>query len=149
LTTVAWDGHTLAGDRLTSYGGTPMRCSSPKVSKVVAPNGRVALVGFTGSLAFQVEYLAWLNGGDRPTVKVPENTGWSVLMVDDELNVWLRSDGSDVWTLLGNRVKWAAGSGCDYALGAMATGATAEEAVHVSTHYDIHTGMGVDAVRFE
>lgn len=147
MTTIAWDGRTLAGDAMTTWGGTPMRACVPKVHKVTAPNGRKALVGFSGSLAYGNAYLAWLNGGDKPDPKVPESTGWTVIMVDDEGGIWQRSDTSDAWTLLGRRVNWACGSGADYALGAMAAGATAEQAVKIASNLDTNTGFGVHAVR--
>jgi hypothetical protein len=41
------------------------------------------------------------------------------------------------------------GSGRDYAMGAMARGATAREAVEIAMRFDHHCGMGIDEVRFD
>jgi hypothetical protein len=43
---------------------------------------------------------------------------------------------------------WSVGSGADYALGVLAHGGTAEEAVHIASQLDINTGLGIDTVTF-
>jgi len=147
ITTVAWDGLTLAGDRLISHGSTPMRCVSPKVRRMVAPNGRIALFGFAGAESYKAGYLAWMRGGEEP--KHEKDDGhWSILLVDDTGCVHLRGRSGNFWYVLGRRVNWAIGSGGDYALGAMAAGADAKSAVRLATGLDTSTGMGVDVVRF-
>lgn len=146
MTTIAWDGHTLAGDRRVAYGDTPMVTSFPKVRRVVAPNKRVALIGFSGSAAFASAFLAWLKGGERPSFRV--DNSWTVMLIDDRKGVWVRSSTSDAWELVGRRVNWAIGSGCDYALGAMHVGADAARAVRAAAGLDVNTGFGVDKVCF-
>lgn len=146
MTTIAWDGHTLAGDRCATYGDTPMVAARRKVLRVIAPNKRVALVGFAGSAAFAIAFLAWLKGGEKPAFALTNS--WTVMMIDDHKGVWVRSSNSDAWELVGRRVNWAIGSGCDYALGAMHVGADAARAVRAAAGLDVSTGFGVDKVTF-
>ena len=144
MTVVVWDGKVLAGDRKSVLGGTPMR--TRKVFRVIAPNKRVALIGYSGSNAFVRAHLAWLNGGDRPTF-THEKFDWAVMLVDDERKIWFRSWTADYWDRFLCR-RWAIGAGCDYALGAMDQGADAVEAVRAASRLDIGCGLGVDVVRF-
>lgn len=117
-----------------------------KVFRVMAPNRRRALVGYCGSGAFIAAHLHWLRGGERPAF-THARFEWQVLMVDDSFRVWSRCDDADYWdprTL----PRWAVGSGADLAIGAMACGKTAREAVRIACRYDFKSGLGVDVVKF-
>lgn len=118
-----------------------------KVRRLVAPNGRVALIGFAGSMAYGGAYLHWLAGGEAPDMRTFGDSKWAILMVDDRRILHYRCDRSNVWDSLGCS-KWAMGTGGDIARGAMAHGATAVEAIRIASNLDIETGWGVDVVRF-
>lgn len=148
MTIIAWDGKVLAADRMATMGGTPMRDAGGKIHRLRAPNGRVALIGFTGTSAFRASYLHWMRGGEEPQIKVGEDMKWAIILIQEPRWVWYRSDTANRWDLLGAMSYWAVGSGCDYALGAMEHGATAREAVRVASRLDNQCGMGVDVVRF-
>lgn len=145
MTTIAWDGKTLAGDRLAVWAGLEMRCR--KVYRVVAPNRRVALVGYTGSVAFVNAHLHWLYSGERPTFSGPD-LKWSVLMLAEGGGMWIRHDNVDYWDQITGRRTFAVGSGADFALAAMELGKDAVAAVRVAAKLDHGTGGGVDVVRF-
>lgn len=148
MTTVAWDGTELAGDRKAVFGGTPMRIEQPKVARVRAPGGRIALVGFSGAMSVVLAYRHFMAGGPRPDYgDQSQDTALNILLIDDTCRVWFRTSKRDIWEWF-NVEQWAIGSGCDYALGAMAAGATAREAVRIASKLDNGTGFGVDAVRF-
>ncbi len=144
MTTIAWDGRELAGDRMATIGGTPIPYR--KVFRVTAPNGRRALVGYSGSGAFVGAHLNWLRGGERPAF-AHERFNWGVLLIDDAGIVWHRCAWADYWERLRVR-NWALGSGADYALAAMALGRSAREAVRLAHRLDHQTGLGVDVVCF-
>jgi ATP-dependent protease HslVU (ClpYQ) peptidase subunit len=148
VTCIAWDGEVLAGDRMCTVGGTPIPASAPKVHRMRAPNGKVALVGFSGSSAFQAGYLNWMRGGEEPQHKPGEDMKWAIMLVEWPRWVWYRSDSANRWDLFGAMSYWAIGSGCDYALGAMEHGASAREAVRIASRLDNQCGMGLDVVRF-
>lgn len=146
MTTIAWDGNELAADRKSHIGGVPSG-GVTKVHRVIAPNRRVALVGFSGSMAYGNAYLHWLAGGEQPEQQKFAEAKWAILMIDDRRTVYYRCDRCNVWDCLG-RMPWAMGSGGDIARGAMAHGASATEAVRVASRLDIETGFGVNVVRF-
>lgn len=143
MTTIAWDGKTMAGDRLSHMEYT-MPITVRKVHRMRAPNGRIALIGFAGAMSITGAYLAWMRGGEKPSMP---GQRWAILLADDEGVVWYRCDGADVWDRIGPG-KHSIGSGRDFAMGAMAYGATAREAVLIASNLDLQTGRGVDVVGF-
>lgn len=147
MTTIAWDGRDLVGDRRLMNGNTPTVSPRPKVHRLIAPNGRVALFGFSGASAVADAWLHWLAGGDEPRWPADDER-WSAMMIDDTGMVWLRFSGVHAWTQHGRKA-WAIGSGCDYALGAMTAGSGARRAVQVAALLDVGTGDGIDVVRLQ
>jgi len=133
VTTVAWDGKTLAADR--RMAGYMTTC---KIFPI--PGGYVAGAGTMDQL---VEVAAWLQeGGDKP--RLPDDPESEFIVVRGSEAFWLS------WPYLREvriREPFAAlGSGSEYALGALAMGADARTAVAVAAQFDPHTGGGVDAV---
>lgn len=145
MTCIAWDGRLLAGDRLCRFGQTPT--THRKVYRVQAPCGRRALVGYSGNMAFIKAHLHWLHGGERPDF-THGDFNWTVLMVDDRRQLYIRTTCSDYWERLGIK-RFAIGSGADFAMGAMECGVNAVEAVRIASRLDIGCGRGVDAVSFD
>lgn len=148
MTIIAWDGKVLAADRLSTIGGTPLP-PTRKIHRLTAPNGKQALVGFSGSTGFAASFLHWMKGGDEPALKSGEDMKWAIMLIQEPRWVWYRSDNANRWDLLGACSGWAIGSGCDYALGAMQAGASAQEAVRIASRLDNQCGLGVDTVRFK
>lgn len=142
MTTIAWDGRVLAGDRLSHVGGTPVRAR--KVYRVRDPDGRIALVGFAGAMVAIEPILEWMRTGEKPSLK---NLKWTVMLVDDERVVHYMTSETCRWDSIGS-VVWAIGSGSDYALGAMYAGKSATDAVRIASRLDIETGRGCDVVTF-
>lgn len=133
MTTVVWDGKTLAADRrMAEYMTT---C---KIFPI--PGGYFSGAGSMDQL---VEVAAWLQeSGDKP--RLPDEPESEFIVVRGSEAFWL------TWPWLREvriREPFAAlGSGSEYALGALAMGADAETAVKVAAQFDRHTGGGVDAV---
>jgi len=141
VTTIAWDGTTLAGDRQSTFGSTP-RPSARKVFKVTHPEHGTVLFGSSGLSGECQAFAHWvLNGGDKPEFKEL----W-VIAVDQKRQVWL-CDCRLMWEIVKSPF-WAAGSGADYALGALAAGKSAVEATKIASTLDISTGNGFDWVTF-
>ncbi len=139
MTTIAWDGTTLAADRQCTNGGTPMPAT--KLFSAVH-NGRRYLYGLSGTEDFAVGFRRWCEGrGPQPDAPHGELT---VLCVDDKGRLWW-AGGRMIWTRV-TAPKWATGSGADYALGAMHAGASAVEAVRIASRLDVNTGLGVQTL---
>jgi ATP-dependent protease HslVU (ClpYQ) peptidase subunit len=142
MTTITWDGRTLAGDRQATSGGTPT--TTTKVFKVKCKKKKY-LVGFSGRLADGQAFLRFVERGfqDNPAIDT-----LTAMVIHEDGRVVTYDDTNANPCDLGILKYWAAGSGADYALGAMAHGATATEAVLIASDLDVNTGRGVDKVSF-
>ena len=141
MTTIAWDGKTLAGDRQSTYGNTPTR--TKKVFRHFNPNHGTVLLGFCGLTSEANEFIRWVRG-ERETAPVLKDIG--IIAIDEKYHIWV-SDQTLNWAKVGFKV-WACGLGSDYALGAMLAGKSAKEAIQIAMRLDNLTGLGVDCVRF-
>ena len=137
MTTIAWDGKSIAADKLC--GG---RYTVNKIWKL--PDGSV--IGGAGLYDHIVEVVAWIaEGGNedkRPKLPESQEEGSDLLLVDaDGKAYWL------TWPYLRKvpiTEKYEAiGSGSEFALGAMAMGASAQRAVQIASRFDPNTGRGV------
>lgn len=136
MTTVAWDGKTLAADRrMASWQDT---CKLFKLK-----DGRVlAGAGFMDELH---EVAAWLDGGgderDKPVTADGDNAT-DYLLLDGAKLYWLTCPYLRPIEVRDDMA--AIGSGFKYALGAMQAGKTAAEAVAIAARFDPNTGGGID-----
>lgn len=139
MTTIAFDGKTLAGDRLRTHDDKPMPAT--KVFRINAKQ-EVVLVGCSGDSWDCASFVQWLTGSSlsaRPSPRV-----FSAILV--------RKSGA---VLIDDRLLehaltlpyYAIGSGADFAIGAMASGKSAKQAVEIAARFDPKTGLGVDVVR--
>jgi hypothetical protein len=149
MTTIAWDGHTLAADQASWSGGCKRRVR--KVFRIAAADGQQFLVGFTGNGSFCMAVLAWMRGErERPDalafMPATELPNQCALVIDEKRRPWLLGNELQ-YTLLRERVA-AMGAGQDYAWGALEAGATAVQAVRIAIKRSDWAGLGVDAVRF-
>ena len=144
MTTVCWDGKTLAADKMSSRGNT----KHSKCTKVHKING--SLCAITGSFDVGMELLYWFHNGavveDFPDIQAETNDSNLVVITPQRrITLYERSPHPLVF-----EQEFAAyGSGSDFALAAMHLGCNAEEAVRVATIFDLYTGHGVDVIRFD
>lgn len=144
MTTIAWDGRTLAADTRSSWGGTPVDGACRKIFEAIHPKGRL-LVGCSGISEECNAIWLWMTGKRE---EQPQTTDIRIMAVDESGFVFVGSKPG-YWSEVGRR-PWAIGSGCDYALGAMATGANARRAVQIASTLDTGTGIegGIDTLAF-
>ncbi len=148
MTTIAWDGTTLAADRCSWSG--PARLRVRKVYKVTAPDGRRFLVAFCGNGDFAMAILAWMRGqADRPNpsdFNVDRETCCG-LVIDEKRRVWQLSGALTYGCAMRERI-FAQGGGHEFAWGALEAGATARRAVEIAAKRSDYAALGVDCVRF-
>lgn len=140
MTTIAWDGVSLAADK--QMGG---RYTAGKIF----PLGGGCYLAGAGIYDQIVEVATWVvQGADedkKPKFEHAEDAS-DILIVDAEGKAyWL------TWPFL-RRVELtekfvAVGSGAEYAIGAMAMGASARRAVQIATRFDPYTGKGMTVVK--
>lgn len=150
MTTIAWDGKTLAADQCSWSGGTRRR--TKKVFKIRTKQGRVLLVAFAGTQSFCLQVLAWMKGdGPRPN----PSDYWGrddidrqcAVVIDEKRRVWSLSNDL-FWNQMKER-KFANGSGQEMAWGALEAGATAAQAIRIVMKRSDYAGLGVDTVSFD
>lgn len=147
MTTIAFDGTTLAADRCSWSGG--IRRATRKVTKVRAPDGSRYLIAWTGSQAMATAVLAWMHGtGDRPNCKDfgSEPDGYCAVVIDQKMRVFVLSNCM-TYIAFEERI-FAGGAGAEFAFGALEAGATARRAIQIAMKRSDYAGLGVDVVRF-
>lgn len=148
MTCIAWDGHTLAADRLATNAG--MRRCVRKLHRLYFPGGDV-LAAFTGSMDVGNSLLAWYAAGAKPA-DFPElaKSGDATLITISRLGVFSYSEGAHPMVYesapdIGPALSW--GSGRDFATAAMFLGHSAERAVAVAAVFQTDVGWGVDTLQ--
>ena len=139
MTTVAFDGKTLAADTLACWGTTPSyRTKIWRTPK----NKRWKAIGIAGNTYNVLPVADFICGRTTKKPKQFENDGM-IMLVDKQNKLWMM-DGQQV--PVEAPMRFAMGSGGDFALGAMAAGKTAAEAVAIAATLDVNTGGKVDEI---
>lgn len=148
MTTIAWDGRELAADRGSWSGYVKSRVR--KIFKREDRNGRPVLVAVCGDGGWAMAWLEWMYGtGAHPGPYPDKDAKLSMniaLVVDSRRRVWKHTANLQVMRALGRL--HATGAGGEFALGAMAAGATARRAVLLTAKHSDCSAFGVDVVRF-
>lgn len=132
MTTVAWDGKTLAADSQSTTGS--IRGAATKVAK----NKDGFLVAGSGSCAVVKMWINWVLAGMPPDQQPTSVDDANVLVIDPRGRATLFADVAVAQPM--PRKQWALGSGGDIALGAMAAGADARAAVKIACKLDVFSG---------
>jgi ATP-dependent protease HslVU (ClpYQ) peptidase subunit len=136
VTTVAWDGKTLAADRQVSSGSAVYRATG----KLHAIPGGV--IGCCGSVPQIQRALNWIRAGMKGDAPELDEFG-AISVIDGEVAIW--DDETPIPIGAGERI--AIGSGGSWAMAAMDFGKSAIEAVEYAATRDHDTGCGVDSVQ--
>lgn len=149
MTTIAWDGNTLAADRAAWSGNMKYRVR--KVHRLVdKADGKPILAAVCGNGSWAMAWLDWKFGkGQQPGAyhdSKMERPSIIALVVDSRRRVW-------EYTCEGHRIQRlgrlsALGAGQEMAMGAMAAGASAKHAIRIVIKHSDVAGIGVDAVTF-
>lgn len=140
MTVIAWDGKTLAADKLANFGG---------LSRTVTKIRRIGdlLVAASGTTWGAAEAFAWVERGRKPEdfpAVLRDKDDWVPLLVVEAGRIWLYERGPHR-TEVEDRL-FAMGNGRDFALAAMYLKADARMAVEVASHFCPDCGLGVDTL---
>ena len=138
MTVVAFDGLTLAADTMAENAGMRAR-----VSKIRRVGG--ALLSFTGVLDYGLMMCNWYEAGADvekwPKFQETDEYWTRLIVVDHEgLKVYERQPAAQRFA----EPYMAFGSGRDFAMGAMAMGATAVQAVECAIKHCVSVGGPVE-----
>lgn len=129
MTTIAYRDGVLAADSLMTVGDT----RAGTMTKIYR-QGRL-LIGFSGRSSNFESFRSWVKAGAEGRFA---SEGGNVFIIPPEGPAVIWGDNDYPWRESSDY--WALGSGEHFALGAMAMGATAEEAVRVTATWDLATG---------
>jgi 20S proteasome alpha/beta subunit len=139
MTTIAWDGKTLAADRrATGDGAIPGRV------KKIFRTADNRLLGIAGCFTVAMRMVSWLSvtpdmRRGRPAFDSEED--FTLLEVMKGGRIWVHGPSGSF--RVRNRI-YAIGSGQQYAVMAMHLGCTAVNAVKHTIKFDENSGFGVD-----
>ena len=156
MTTIAFDGNMLAADSQTTQGDYRLSLHAQKIFQpAVGENWRVmgqrvVAYGVAGTLQgwhYLREALAGFNGLSVNTT-FPKGVVVSYLVVTEDGEVYAggQYENDNVAWLTKVSAPIAVGSGAEFAMGAMAQGATAAQAVEIAARFDVNTGGGVQVL---
>lgn len=138
MTTIAWDGRTLAADTQQTQDGYVCGYIR-KIFKL--DDGRI--MAAAGQSPYSHAVVAWLNGGEKPTIKDGDRIeviviakGGAAIEYDEKLLPYPAS------------APWASGSGGRFALSAMRLGYGAVDAVFHACDLDVCSGGKVEHFDF-
>lgn len=144
MTVIAWDGRTLAADKMACHG--TIRCTTTKIWRVGD-----ALVGSAGESDAIREMVAWFAAGPDPATFPAigrDKDNWPGLLVCRRGKPILRYERTP-FPIEFEDTFFAVGSGSEIARAAMYLGKTAREAVLVAIALDSGCGNGVDTLTLE
>lgn len=142
MTTVAYKNGVMAADRAISGSG-----HIGTARKVWKRKSDGALVGGCGTVSVIQKWAEWFLTGERgnsPGLGSDEDSASQMMVVRPNGTV---ENHDRYGRAVFEAPYYAIGSGTDYALGAMAFGASARQAVASSMKHDHCTGVGVQHVK--
>lgn len=136
MTTVVYDTRTRE-----MVSDTQMSLHNVQVDKIyrLPDNSIVGMAGRYATLLAAVEYLSTPEGEEVEKPQMEDSD--ILLLVNQDNEVFLYTNNLVAMPLYGDYI--AIGSGSEYAMGAMAQGATAEEAVAIAHKFDPNTGPNI------
>lgn len=146
MTTVVVDARTrtMAADTQMAY-----HCAHvTKVWKVLNPlDGDFWLMGVSGKLNQGLAFRDWWTAPTAAEVEAPDMEGTHVLLLGPRGDIAMYADGT--MPVVVEEKFMSIGSGSDYAMGALAAGATPAQAVKIASRYDQSTNNKVKVLKLE
>jgi ATP-dependent HslUV protease subunit HslV len=138
MTTIASDGNMVAADSLRVGGGEVIDQSTPKLRFFDG-----SLFGFTGCMALFEPAMRWYKAGavpgEQPVASMKEGH-WSLYRFT-KAGATRYSHDLPYPELM--PYPFSAGSGCDYAMGALHAGASPRQAIEIAGRLDVYTGGNI------
>lgn len=146
MTTIAWDGKTLAGDTQATRASLRNYCES-KVFRITTNEGAHVLLGCSGGEAESMQIVEWLKADRAEMLKPKLDADSFTGILVDKSGVY-RLD-SRLHPLKLMEAFHAVGNGRDFAIAAMHLGCSAREAVELAAVYDVFTGGPITEVTLD
>ena len=135
MTTIVCNRQGMAADKRAS--GLPLL----RVTKLFRING--SIIGVSGIYEQALRFVEWRRTPDaKPAFADASNFCALELTADGRILYW----GAEMIAIPVEEEYYAIGSGCPYALGAMARGASLKEAVKIAGRWDEATGSEIQTM---
>lgn len=141
MTTLAWDGTTLAADKGSFYGDVVI--PKHKLHRIKW-HGVSAICGVCGDAGVTHQILRWMQGKEFDN---PRHDNESMVVAVTKSGLW--SISSTLIPIRINSKIFATGSGGTMAMGALAVGASAKAAVKAVEKWGCGACNGVDTMTLE
>jgi len=137
MTTIAYRNGILATDRQVTVANSRKECA-----KMWAVKG--AVIAVAGVLSDGLRFKDWwLSGKADQYFAISDHS--SIIVVDLKTAQVTEYDSNMVaMPIIGEFEAW--GTGCDFAMGAMAAGSDAVKAVDIGMRYDVYSGIGISVL---
>jgi hypothetical protein len=144
MTVIAFKHGLMSCDTLATYHGIK-EYSGVKIFQYKPEDGAIVTYGFAGSVSLKHYVWESIHTEDTHFPEIPQGIEGDVLkavynVYDDTSELWHMMYGKECSKPHISRIRepfYAIGCGRALAIGAMAAGATAEEAVKIACNYDI------------
>ena len=135
MTTIAWDGKTLAVDSMVTSGST---VTSTTEKKLFLDIGRFKAIAVTGTIVQLLPLIEWIKNGENGDCPKMDDTD-SVMGVTEDGNILTFWHG---YSKTGQQSDGcvSGGNGWEIAMGAMDAGADAVRAVEIACERNVYTG---------
>ncbi|QXX82949.1 hypothetical protein J6836_00715 [Providencia sp. R33] len=155
MTTIAWDGATLAADSQSQVGSMIVNLKEQKIFKAgnehpLKINGRrIQVIGICGDMSAKDEIWQTLSSGVNFGTAFNELSDFSIIAIDFDGKAFVVSKNKDEKHayVYETEAPLAIGSGDSFAMGAMKSGKSAEEAVKVAISLDVYSGGDVNSYK--
>lgn len=143
MTTIAWDGKTLAADKRMSFG-----TEFATVTKITRSGD--CLIGWAGGSALGRAMMAWFVDGCEPAnfPAMQREEGKTGVLLVIHSNKRIEHYAQEPYPIPVEDSYYAVGSGSGFASAAMYLGHDAKRAVEVSCALDMNSGSGIDTLEF-
>ena len=141
MTTIVWDGKTLAADKQWTDAGIAL--SGTKIHKF--KKHLLFAAGATTDIQAMLEW--WKRGADPkdfPSSQSVKENMVAFQIIKPNKTLWCFEAHPYPYQIEND--KFAVGSGRNDALGALSMGADAVKAVEIACQLDIHSGCGIDTL---
>lgn len=144
MSVIAYDGKSIASDMQASFGH--LKRTSSKLRRTFDDENEY-IIGVTGTIVNGAMMFDWFAKGHDPATfpdcqKDKEDWARLIIAKVGTNQLWY-IDRQPVWIPIQDPfMAW--GSGEDFALGALAMGATARQAVEIACRFSADCGMGIE-----
>jgi ATP-dependent HslUV protease subunit HslV len=140
MSTIAYRAGVMAADTAVTAGGDRYCGTIRKIERIGG-----CLIGCCGCVESNELFFRWWREGCRADRRPSLREGFAAIVVspDGTVTCW----GDKLVPMRIDADFHADGSGADFAIGAMAAGATAEQAVMIACHFDTCSRAPVEVLR--